>query len=345
MPNQNLEDTFNTTLTTIIEGKISDIVEDIRDFKDQSKTSRNQLAYLLCQEAEKQHSDAACKIMVKNCWQYVESDENYALLREHRENMINWAAQVAGIDEKDIRHFHFDHRRGKSISPFTMVNVGNFYTKQKLMEWYAQNFDKKGITEWTNEKLSHLTNGNNKAEANGMIKVEPCIAAFDRMQTEPLKAMMAVITKLAPNLKWRHSWKHLTLQNPETEEYIAWLALDHLQGIAKVYLDRRLFTARQFEDEFHAVLGAQMTKKAVGAKGKGKSKGGEGVLTPEDFLKAVGLGTDGEGSYYKVSTLSMKTKMPFTFEIRCINQEEFATKYTEHLNRIAKRILQPDLLL
>ena len=37
--------------------------------------------------------------------------------------------------------------------------------------------------------------------------------------------------------------------------------------------------------------------------------------------------------------------MPFTFEIRCINQEEFATKYTEHLNRIAKRILQPDLLL
>jgi hypothetical protein len=88
-----------------------------------------------------------------------------------------------------------------------------------------------------------------------------------------------------------------------------------------------------------------MTKKAVGTKGKGKSKGGEGVLTPEDFLKAVGLGTDGKGSYCKVSTLSMKTKMPFTFEIRCINQEEFTTKYTEHLSRIAKRILQPDLLL
>lgn len=95
-PNQNLEDTFNTTLTTIIEGKISDIVEDIRDLKDQMKTSRNQLAYLLYQEAEKQRSDAACKIMVKNWWQYVESNENYALLREHRENMINWAAQEAG---------------------------------------------------------------------------------------------------------------------------------------------------------------------------------------------------------------------------------------------------------
>ena len=87
-----------------------------------------------------------------------------------------------------------------------------------------------------------------------------------------------------------------------------------------------------------------MLKKTVGNKGKGK-KGGEGVLTPDDFLKAVGLGSEGKGSYFRISTLSLKTKVPFVFEVRSIDQSVFTTKYEEHLNRIAKRILQPDLIL
>ena len=210
------------------------------------------------------------------------------------------------------------------------------------MDWFNEAFDKKGWQEWTNDKLSTLPNGNNKPEVNSMF--EPCIAGFDRMQTEPLKAIMAVITKLAPDLKWKHSWKHLTLQDPQSNEYLAWLALDHLEGIAKIYVDQKYFTARLFEDEFRAAFGNIMSKKTVGNKGKGK-KGGEGVLTPDDFLKAVGLGSEGKGSYFRISTLSLKTKVPFVFEVRSIDQSVFTTKYEEHLNRIAKRILQPDMIL
>ena len=166
-----------------------------------------------------------------------------------------------------------------------MVHVGSQHDKQKLMEWHTQNFDKKGMAEWPNEKLKHLTNGNNKPEVNGQLKFEPCIAAFDRMQTEPLKAMMATITKVNPGLEWKHSWKHLTLQAQDNEEYIAWLALDHLEGIAKIYIDQQHFGARQFEDEFNTALGTIMTRKTIGNKGKGKTKEGEGVLTPEGRLR------------------------------------------------------------
>eukprot|EP00438_Fugacium_kawagutii_P021332 Skav215883 [mRNA] locus=scaffold956:40284:41321:- [translate_table: standard] len=345
MKPQHLDDVMTLSLTTEIEHKIQDIVEDIRDLKDQMKASQHQLAYLLYQEADKQRATAASKIMLKNWWQYNETEEHYDLLCEHRENMFTWAAKEAGINSKDIGKFHYEHRRGRNLSPFTMVTVDSHYTKSKIMEWYTQTFDKKGWQEWTNDKLSKLTNGQNKPEVNGMIKFEPCIAGFDRMQTEPLKAIMAVITKLAPNLKWKHSWKHLTLQTVDHEEYLAWLALDHLEGIAKIYVDQEYFTARSFEDEFRNAFGNIMSKKTVGNKGKGKNKGGEGVLTPDDFLKAVGLGTEGKGSYFRFSTLALKTKVPFVFEVRSIEQSEFPNKYNEHLNRIAKRILQPDMVL
>ena len=344
MPQQ-LDLAMNVAITTDIENKIHDIVEDIKDLKDQMRTSRNQLAYLLYQEADKQRIEAAGKIMVKNWWQYAEADDNHDLLSEHRENIIQWAAKEAGINPKDLGKFHYEHRRGRTMSPFTLVHVGSHHVKQKLMEWYTQNFDKKGMVEWDNEKLKHLTNGSNKPGVNGQIRFEPCIAAFDRMQTEPLKAMMATIAKVNPDLKWKHSWKHLTLQDQDSGDYIAWLALDHLEGIAKIYIDKQHFEARQFENEFNTALGAIMTRKTIGNKGKGKSKGGEGVLSPDDFLKAVGLGNEGKGSYFKVSTLTMKTKVPFTFEVRSIAQAEFTTKYTEHLTRIAKRILQPDMIL
>lgn len=342
---QQLEEAMTMALTTEIEHKIQDIVEDIRDLKDQMKASQQQLAYLLYQEADKQRAESASKIMVKNWWQYNETEEHYSLLCEHRENMFIWAAKEAGINIKDIGKIRFEHRRGRNLSPFSMVTVDSHYTKSRIMEWYTQNFDKKGWQEWTNDKLSKLTNGNNKPEVNGMIKFEPCIAGFDRMQTEPLKAIMAVITKLAPDLKWKHSWKHLTLQTLDRDEYLAWLALDHLEGIAKIYVDQKYFTARLFEDEFRTAFGNIMSKKTMGNKGKGKSKGGEGVLTPDDFLKAVGLGAEGKGSYFRFSALALKTKAPFVFEVRSIEQSDFTIKYNEHLNRIAKRILQPDMVL
>ena len=46
MPQQ-LDLAMNVAITTDIENKIHDIVEDIKDLKDQMRTSRNQLAYLL----------------------------------------------------------------------------------------------------------------------------------------------------------------------------------------------------------------------------------------------------------------------------------------------------------
>eukprot|EP00435_Cladocopium_sp_Y103_P028116 s2150_g7.t1 len=242
MPNESLDETFNTTLTTVVDAEVSDIIEDVRDIKDQMKISRsrNQVAYRLDQEAEKQRSEAACKIMVKNCRRYVEFDRSYLLLREHPEKMMNWAAQAAGINRQTLD--------GKSITPLTLVS----------------------------------------AEVTGMIEVRPCkIHKNDGMQTELLKAMMAVTTIWTFVLRRRHSWKHLAFHNPEMGR-IAWLALGHLLVIAKAYLDRRLFAARQFEDEFHATLSAQITRKAVGAKGKGTNKGGDGALTAQYFLKAVG---------------------------------------------------------
>ena len=217
--------------------------------------------------------------MVKNWWQYNDpSEQEKLLLMEHRETMINSIAAEAGISDKEITRFNFEHRRGKQLSPFTMVDLGDYALKQQLLESINQKYDKKGIKEWSNEKLKHLQNGN-KDSVNGTIEIEPCISACDRMQTEPLKALMAVITKMTPTLQWKHSWKHLTIQNTETGEYIAWLAYDHLESMAKIYVNNTLYSARAFEDEFITAYGNIMSRKVIGNKGKGKGNpAAEGVL-------------------------------------------------------------------
>ncbi|CAE7598351.1 unnamed protein product [Symbiodinium natans] len=328
------------------DNQVNDILDDIRDLKDQMKSAQSQLAYLLYSEADRQRAAVAGKLMVKNWWQYMETNhQGKSLLMEHRETMINAIAIEAGINERDIARFKFEHRRGKQLSPFTMVDTGNYALKQQMLESISQKYDRKGIKEWTNTKLSQLQSGSNKDSVNGMIKFEPCIAAFDRMQTEPLKAIMTVITKMTPNLQWKHSWKHLTIQNTETGEYIAWLAYDHLEGFAKIYVNKNLYSARAFEEEFLTAYGNIMSRKVIGNKGKGKGSAAEGVLTASDFLKAVGLTPEGKGSYMRVSTWTLRTKVPFIFEVTSIANEEFGQKYDDHLNRIAKRILKPDLVL
>ncbi|OLQ05620.1 hypothetical protein AK812_SmicGene11139 [Symbiodinium microadriaticum] len=303
------------------DNQIHDILDDIRDLKDQMKSSQSQLAFLLYNEADRQRSAVAGKVMVKNWWQYNDPNEQGKhLLMEHRETMINAIAVEAGFSEKEITRFRFEHRRGKQLSPFTMVDLGDFALKQQLLESVNQKYDKKGIKEYSNEKLNHLQSGNNKA-------------------------IMAVITKMTPTLQWKHSWKHLTIQNTDSGEYIAWLAYDHLEGMAKIYVNSTFYSARAFEDEFIAAYGNIMSRKVIGNKGKGKGNAAEGVLTTGDFLKAVGLTPEGKGSYVKVSTLTLKTKVPFIFDVRAIKNDEFGQKYDEHLNRIAKRILKPDLVL
>ena len=46
----------------------------------------------------------------------------------------------------------------------------------------------------------------------------------------------------------------------------------------------------------------------------------------------------------KVATWTLKAKVTFVFDVRSIPSEDFGKKYEEHLNRIAKRILLPDLV-
>eukprot|EP00439_Symbiodinium_sp_Y106_P017792 s6810_g2.t1 len=202
-------------------------------------------------------------------------------------------AVEAGISGRDIASFKFEHRRGKQLSPFTMVDLGDYALKQQLLESISRKYDKKGIKEWTNAKLNQLQNGNNKDSINGMIKILP------------------------------YSWKHLTIQNAETGEHIAWLAYDHVEGVAKPYINSTLYSARAFEDEFITACGNIMSRKVIGNKRKGKGNStAEGVLTTGDFLKAVGLTPEGKGSYVKPSTLTLKTKVPFTFDVKAITNDE-----------------------
>ncbi|CAE7464546.1 unnamed protein product, partial [Symbiodinium microadriaticum] len=220
--------------------EIKDLIEDMHALRDQMKASQHQFAFLLYHEVDRQRGETARKIMVKNWWQYVEVNEaNAQILFQHREAMISWVAKQAGVHDKDIEKFSYDHRKGRNISPFSMIDAGSFANRQKIMEWIMQNGDKKGIAEWNNDKLQTFQSGNNRDGINGYIKFEPCISTFDRLQTEPLKAIMT-----------------------------------------------KLFSARQFEDEFQAAYSANMSRKVIGNKGKGKRSEQEGVLTPGDFLKA-----------------------------------------------------------
>ena len=117
------------------------------------------------------------------------------------------------------------------------------------------------------------------------------------------------------------------------------------EATAKIYVDSRHRDAKQFEVEFKTTYGSMLSREIIGSKGKGKNKGGESVLTPDDFLKAAGLTTEGKGSYSKTASLTLRTQVPFALEVRCIPQTDLHTKYIDHLRRIANRILQPDVML
>lgn len=48
----------------------------------------------------------------------------------------------------------------------------------------------------------------------------------------------------------RHSRKHLTVQHKASDDYILWIALDHLYGNGKIYVNKALFKEREFEQAF-----------------------------------------------------------------------------------------------
>ena len=197
------------------DNKIKDILDDILDLKDQMKPQQGQLAYLLYHEADRQRADSAGKIMVKNWWQDADvTEKNIQDLIQRKEAMITSIATEAGISERGIAKFKCERRNGKYFSPFAMIDTGNYAFKHQNLGWVNQKYTRKGIPEWSNDKLKDIQeNGNSKDSWNGFLRLEPCVSALDRMQTEPLKAVMAAISKMTPHLQWQHSWKHLSIQD------------------------------------------------------------------------------------------------------------------------------------
>ena len=180
---------------------------------------------------------------------------------------------------------------------------------------------------------------------NGCLKLEPCISGFDKLQSEPLKACMTAISNLTQKqLNFRHSWKHLTIQLAEKDEYVLWIAMDYIYGDAKIYLNKALFNEKEFETAFKEAYQSILCRKSVGNKGKGKDSA-DNKLTPADLLKSVGLSGDGKGSYLKGGYLSIKATSPFLFTVRPIEAEQFYAKYQEHLSRLADHILHPTVML
>jgi hypothetical protein len=331
-----------------VEPEIRDIFDTLRDMQDDLKTQNNQISFLLFNQVEKQRADCATKILVKNFWKYTDTADPL-LLQEHRETMVKWMATQAGIQEKQIDRFTFDHRKGRQLSPFSLVDTKDTSCRQAILDWQKQ-LKEKGINyieEWpTTDSLKNLTSGQGNADGiNGRLRIEPCIGAFDKLQSEPLKACMSAMASLLPQpFEFRHSWKHVTVQHKASDDYILWIALDHLYGNGKIYVNKALFKEREFEQAFRTSYQGILTRKSVGGKGKSKD-GTETKMTPEGLLRAVGLTGDGKGSYLKGGHLSIKATAPFLFEIRAIESNEFSEKYQEHLNRIADRILRPTVTI
>ena len=74
------------------DNQIHDILDD----------RRAQMAYLLYSEADRQHPEVAGKVMVKNWWQYVGTNEEGSNLQaQYREAMINSIAIDAAGDTRD----------------------------------------------------------------------------------------------------------------------------------------------------------------------------------------------------------------------------------------------------
>ena len=328
--------------------EIKDVISTLRDLKDDARTHRNQIAYLLYTNVEKQRAESATKILVKNFWKYSETSD-VLTQQHHREAIIQWIAKEAGVTEEQINKFTFDHKKGRQISPFTMIDTKDSTHRLAILEWQRKEIKEKNlhIEEWpTSDAVKALQNGQgNMPGLNGCLKLEPCISGFDKLQSEPLKACMTAISNLTQKqLNFRHSWKHLTIQLAEKDEYVLWIAMDYIYGDAKIYLNKALFNEKEFETAFKEAYQSILCRKSVGNKGKGKDSA-DNKLTPADLLKSVGLSGDGKGSYLKGGYLSIKATSPFLFTVRPIEAEQFYAKYQEHLSRLADHILHPTVML
>ena len=129
--------------------EIKDVISTLRDLKDDARTHRNQIAYLLYTNVEKQRAESATKILVKNFWKYSETSD-VLTQQHHREAIIQWIAKEAGVTEEQINKFTFDHKKGRQISPFTMIDTKDSTHRLAILEWQRKEIKEKNlhIEEW-----------------------------------------------------------------------------------------------------------------------------------------------------------------------------------------------------
>ena len=123
---------------------------------------------------EKQRAESATKILVKNFWKYSETSDILAQ-QQHREAIITWIATEAGITEDPSSKFTFDHKKGRQISPFTMIDTKGSTLRLAILEWQRKEIKEKNlhIEEWpTSDAVKAFQSGQgNIPGLNGCLKL------------------------------------------------------------------------------------------------------------------------------------------------------------------------------
>ena len=207
--------------------EIKDIIGTLRDLKDDAQTHRNQIAYLLYTNVEKQRAESATKILVKNFWKYPETSD-ILMQQQHREAIIQRFAKEAGVTEDQINKFTFDHKKGRQISPFTMIDTKDSTHRLAILEWQRKEIKEKNLH--TEERPT-----SDAVKASGkhpwIERMPETSARHQWIWQAPVRATQGLhdcnfhLTQKQSSC--RHSWKHLTIQLAEKDEYVLWIAMDY----------------------------------------------------------------------------------------------------------------------
>ena len=89
---------------------IKDIVDAVKDVKEDVRGQRNQLAHLLYTQVDRQRSESSTKLLLKNFWKYSEATSQ-TLLQSHRETIFQWIAKEAGLSDCQIKAWNWPKPR------------------------------------------------------------------------------------------------------------------------------------------------------------------------------------------------------------------------------------------
>ena len=90
---------------------IKDIVDAVKDLKEDVRGQRNQLAHLLYTQVDRQRSESSTKLILKNFWKYSEATSQ-TLLQPHRETIFQWIDYASWSVRLSNQSLHVQpHRR------------------------------------------------------------------------------------------------------------------------------------------------------------------------------------------------------------------------------------------